>query len=239
MAARIAAALGFYIKRGDAQSLDTETEFSTPGGQRHYDIAPGMIYDELKPGEDLGMVESNRPNVHLYEFRNGQMRAVAAGTRGSYSSIARDYNGTYSSQRQELVESFEGYNVLQQWFVGQQSRPVYRNWLAMALLSGVTIPKDVDKKSLYNALYLGPVMPWIDPGKEAAAWKAIVRGGAGTEAEWTRARGKNPQEVKRQRLRETQFNRENGLVFDSDPANDKGVLPDAANDKPAPSRDDD
>ncbi|MGY9368143.1 phage portal protein [Citrobacter pasteurii] len=146
---------------------------------------------------------------------------------------------TYSSQRQELVESFEGYNVLQQWFVGQQSRPVYRNWLAMTLLSGVTIPKDVDKKSLYNALYLGPVMPWIDPGKEAAAWKAIVRGGAGTEAEWTRARGKNPQEVKRQRLRETQFNRENGLVFDSDAANDKGVLPDAANDKPAPSRDDD
>lgn len=109
----------------------------------------------------------------------------------------------------------------------------------MTLLSGVTIPKDVDKKSLYNALYLGPVMPWIDPGKEAAAWKAIVRGGAGTEAEWTRARGKNPQEVKRQRLRETQFNRENGLVFDSDAANDKGVLPDAANDKPAPSRDDD
>jgi capsid protein len=65
------------------------------------------------------------------------MRAVAAGTRGSYSSIARDYNGTYSSQRQELVESFEGYNVLQQWFVGQHSRPVYRAWLAMALLTAL------------------------------------------------------------------------------------------------------
>lgn len=101
------------------------------------------------------MVESDRPNVHLYEFRNGQMRAVAAGTRGSYSSIARDYNGTYSSQRQELVESFEGYNVLQQWFVGQQSRPVYRNWLAMTLLSGVTIPKDVDKNPFTTRSILG------------------------------------------------------------------------------------
>jgi len=227
VAARIAAALGFYIKRGDAQSLGEDGEFSPPGGQRHYDIAPGMIYDDLRPGEDLGMVESNRPNVHLYEFRNGQMRAVAAGTRGSYSSIARDYNGTYSSQRQELVESFEGYNVLQQWFVGQHSRPVYRAWLAMALLSGVEVPPDVDPNSLYNALYLGPVMPWIDPGKEANAWKAIVRGGAGTEAEWARARGKNPQEVKRQRLRETEFNRQHGLVFDSDAANDKGAMPDA------------
>ncbi len=242
VAARIAAALGFYIKRGDAQSLGDDGEFSEPGGQRHYDIAPGMIYDDLKPGEDLGMVESNRPNVHMYEFRNGQMRAVAAGTRGSYSSIARDYNGTYSSQRQELVESFEGYNVLQQWFVGQHSRPVYRAWLAMALLSGIEIPPDVDRNSLYNALYLGPVMPWIDPVKEATAWKAIVRGGAGTEAEWTRARGKSPQEVKRQRIRETEFNKDHGLVFDSDAANDKGVPADAKTEKhddPTPPQDDD
>lgn len=226
VAARIAASLGFYIKRGDAANLSDEEWKPKAEKYRHFDIAPGMIFDDLAPGEDMGMVESNRPNVHLYEFRNGQMRAVAAGTRGTYSSIARDYNGTYSAQRQEMVEGFEGYNVLQQWFVGQQSRPVYRAWLAMALLD-MDIPPDVDRRSLYNALYLGPVMPWIDPVKEAAAWKAIVRGGAGTEAEWTRARGQNPQEVKRQRIRETEFNRTNGLVFDSDAANDKGVMPDA------------
>lgn len=33
VAARIAAALGFYIRRGDAQSLDDSGEFSEPGGQ--------------------------------------------------------------------------------------------------------------------------------------------------------------------------------------------------------------
>lgn len=222
VAARIAASLGFYIKRGDATSFDEDVK---SGGEkyRHFDIAPGMIFDDLAPGEDLGMVESNRPNVHLYEFRNGQMRAVAAGTRGSYSSIARDYNGTYSSQRQELVEGFEGYNVLQQWFVGQHSRPVYRAWAAMALLSGIKIPKEVDKATIFNALYLGPVMPWIDPGKEADAWRSIVRGGAGTEAEWTRARGKSPAEIKRQREREINYNRERGLIYDSDAANDKGA----------------
>ncbi|EQA1467431.1 phage portal protein [Escherichia coli] len=239
VAARIAAALGFYIKRGDAASFPTDNDW-TPTEQkpRYFDISPGMIFDELAPGEDLGMVESNRPNVHLYEFRNGQLRAVAAGTRGSYSSIARDYNGSYSSQRQELVEGYEGYGVLQQWFVGQYSRPVYRAWLEQAI-PFLEIPPDVDMSTLFNATYLGPVMPWIDPVKEAAAWRAILRGGAGTEAEWIRARGQSPQEVKRQRLRETEFNRENGLVFDSDAANDKGVIPDAANDKPASSRDDD
>ncbi|NHV87550.1 phage portal protein, partial [Escherichia coli] len=63
VAARIAAALSFYIKRGDGASGD-EAEFSEPGTARNFDIAPGMIFDELRPGEDLGMVESNRPNVH-------------------------------------------------------------------------------------------------------------------------------------------------------------------------------
>ncbi|MGK9012162.1 phage portal protein [Serratia marcescens] len=222
VAARIAASLGFYIKRGDASQGD-DGEYSEPGTHRHFDIAPGVIYDDLRPGEDLGMVESNRPNVHLYEFRNGQLRAVAGGTRGSYSSIARDYNGSYSSQRQELVEGFEGYYVLQNWFVGQQSRPIYRAWVDMLRLSKIKLPDDVDMSTLYNALYLGPVMPWIDPEKEAKAWKAIVRGGAGTEAEWIRARGESPQEIKRQRVREIEFNRKNGLVLDSDAANDSGA----------------
>lgn len=223
VAARIAAALGFYIKRGDATTFQTD-EFEDPENKyQMFDIAPGMIFDGLKPGEDLGMVESNRPNVHLYEFRNSQLRAVAGGTRGSYSSISRDYNGSYSSQRQELVEGFEGYNVLQNWFVGQHSRPIYRAWIDMLKLSGIKIPHDVDPSSLYNALYLGPVMPWIDPVKEAQAWKGIVRGGAGTESEWIRARGQSPQEIRRQRLREIEYNRERGLVFDSDAANDSGA----------------
>ncbi|MEG3135516.1 phage portal protein [Rouxiella sp. T17] len=223
VAARIAAALGFYVKRGDAQNYNSDDENDADGKHRLFDISPGMIFDGLKPGEDLGMVESNRPNVHLYEFRNSQLRAVAGGTRSSYSSIARDYNGTYSSQRQELVEGFEGYGVLQNWFVGQHSRPVYRSWIDMFKLSGISIPADVDPASLYNAIYLGPVMPWIDPVKEAAAWKGIVRGGAGTESEWIRARGQSPQEIRRQRQREIEFNREHGLIFDSDAANDSGA----------------
>jgi lambda family phage portal protein len=232
VAARIAAALSFYIKRGDA-SQGEEGEFSEPGSARNFDIAPGMIYDELRPGEDLGMVESNRPNVHMYEFRNGQLRAVASGTRGSYSSIARDYNGSYSSQRQELVEGFEGYYVLQNWFVGQHSRPVYRAWVDILKNSKIKLPDDVDMSTIYNAIYLGPVMPWIDPVKEAESWKTIVRGGAGTEAEWIRARGKSPQEIKRQRVQETEFNRENGLVLDSDAANDSGAKANEETNKPA------
>ncbi|MGV0085946.1 phage portal protein [Rahnella aceris] len=220
-AARIAAALGMYVKKGDGQSYDDA------GGKdkdpRELNIEPGMVFDELEPGEEIGMIKSDRPNPNLETFRNGQLRAVAAGSRSSFSSISRNYNGTYSSQRQELVESFEGYGILQDAFIAAVTRPMYRSWLQMAITAGVIdVPPDVDMSTLFNAVYSGPVMPWIDPMKEANSWRVLLRGGAATEGDWVRARGANPGDVKRRRKAEVDENKTLGLVFDTDPANDKG-----------------
>lgn len=221
-AARIAAALGMNIRKGDGQSYETDGNDSKEN-ERELTIQPGIIYDDLKPGEEIGMVKSNRPNPNLETFRNGQLRAVAAGSRLSFSSTARNYNGTYSAQRQELVESTDGYLILQDWFIGAVTRPMYRAWLKQAVASGVIrLPRDLDRSSLYTAVYSGPVMPWIDPVKEAEAWKIQIRGGAATESDWVRAGGRNPDDVKRRRKAEIDENRKLDLVFDTDPASDKG-----------------
>ncbi|EHB6957057.1 phage portal protein [Escherichia coli] len=180
-AARIAAALGMYIRKGDGQSYEPDGN-GRKENERELTIQPGIIYDDLKPGEEIGMVKSDRPNPNLETFRNGQLRAVAAGSRLSFSSTARNYNGTYSAQRQELVESTDGYLILQDWFIGAVTRPMYRAWLKQAVASGVIrLPRDLDRSSLYTAVYSGPVMPWIDPVKEAEAWKIQIRGGAATD----------------------------------------------------------
>lgn len=223
-AAKLAASVGLWIKRGDASTYDDENSAQDESSDyRSFEMSPGMVYDRLKPGEELQMLESNRPNNNMAGFRNGQLRAVAAGVRAGYSSVARDYNGTYSAQRQELVESFEGYAVLQEWFVSRVARPQYRGWVNMLMLSDIEIPPDVDPATIYDAIYMAPVMPWIDPVKESEAWKTQIRGGAATEAGWIRARGMSPRQVKQQRMREIEFNRQNGLVFDTDPANETGT----------------
>jgi len=220
VAARISACLAFYIKKGDAEAYMPPEETQAP---RSFNIAPGMTFDDLRPGEEVGTIQSNRPNTGLNIWREGQLRSAAAGTRSNYSSIARDYDGSYSAQRQELVEGFEGYAVLQDEFVAMWSRPVYRAWLEMELLTDLQIPADLDKRSLMDAVYLAPVMPWIDPAKESNGWKTQIRGGAATETEWIRARGSNPDEIRRLRVQEIKFNRENGIVTDTDPANDSGA----------------
>ena len=218
-AARIAAALGMYIKKGDGQDFDEQNSKD----KREMLIEPGIIYDDLLPGEDIGMIKSDRPNPNLETFRNGQLRAVSAGSRLSFSSTARNYDGTYSAQRQELVESTDGYLILQDWFIGAVTRPMYRAWLEMAVAAGeIKLPRGLDLDSLYTAVYSGPVMPWIDPVKEANGWKMQIRGGAATESDWVRASGRNPDDVKLRRKAEIDDNRDLGLVFDTDPANDKG-----------------
>ncbi|EFT6976722.1 hypothetical protein HVK88_002476 [Escherichia coli] len=58
--------------------------------------------------------------------------------------------------------------------------------------------------------------------KEAEAWKIQIRGGAATESDWVRAGGRNPDDVKRRRKAEIDENRKLDLVFDTDPASDKG-----------------
>jgi lambda family phage portal protein len=133
-----------------------------------------MLYDDLRPGEEIGMIKSDRPNTNLESFRNGQLRAVSAGPASAYSSASRNYDGTYSAQRQELVESTDGYFVLQDWFIGSVTRHIYRAWLNLAILSGkITVPRGLDMDTLYSAVYSGPVMPWIDPAKKRTPGKYL------------------------------------------------------------------
>jgi capsid protein len=80
-------------------------------------------------------------------------------------------------------------------------------------------------KTLFDAIYLAPVMPWIDPEREANGWKALIRGSAGTVTEWIRARNRNPDEVRDQRLSELEWEKQNNVITDSNPANDPGAQP--------------
>lgn len=219
VAARIAAALTMYIKKGDSSLFGTgseETDADT--GSRQFGLAPGVVFDGLAPGEDVGMIESNRPSALLEGFRDAMLRAVASGTRVGASTLSKNYNGTYSAQRQELVESQSGYTILQDQFIDQWSRKVYRRWLEVAIASKkIIVPAGVDPSTVKNAVYMAPVMPWIDPSKEASAWKDLVSGGFATESEVARARGLDPAELKLNRASEIEENRELELVFDSDP----------------------
>lgn len=211
VAARISAVLAAYIKRTDEYSGKAGDDESV------FQMAPGMFFDGLQPGEDIGTVESNRPSTLLPPYRDSMLTAVGRGTRVTRSNITGNFDGTYSSQRQEMVEGYAGYEVLQQMFINKWSRRVYRRFIDMAVASGLLeVPADIEISTLYNAMYIAPVMPWIDPDKESKAHERNVKAGFDTEANVIRSRGKSPQDTKQQRAQEVKENKEKDLVFSSD-----------------------
>ena len=217
VAARLAAAMAFYIKKGDPQSYGENDNPGEDPGRNYLSVKPGTVYDDLKPGEEMGTLESNRPNGFLQSFLDGMVRRVCSAVGVNYSTVAKKYDGTYSAQRQELVESFVAYGVFQNAWIAQFTRPTYRNFVRIAMMTKkIHVPPEVDPSTIYNAWYQAPVMPWIDPAKESEAHTGLVAGGFSTEAHVNRSRGLNPGEVKRQRAKEVAENKRLGLVFSSD-----------------------
>ncbi len=227
VAARVAAALTAYIKKGMPE------DYTAPDSgkkDRSFSMKPGMVFDGLLPGEEVGTIQSNRPSGLLEPFRDGQLRAVASGTGANYSSMSKNYNGTYSAQRQELVEGWGNYQALTSLFVSQFSRPIYRRFVDAAIASGVVrLPRDIDPLTIYDADFRGPAMPWIDPDKESKANERLERAGYKSAQQIIRDRGGNPSDTMRQIKRWRDEADRNALIFTTDPKHDKGQ----ANEGPA------
>jgi lambda family phage portal protein len=216
IAAKVAASMAAAIKKGSPELYEPEPN----GAARELKFRPGMIFDDLMPGESIEMIDSKRPNPSLEGFRNGQLRAAAAGLGTSFSSLSKNYNGTYSAQRQELVEQWGVYAALQSEFTSQMVRPIYERFLQTAVMSrALKVPSDVDMTTLDDALFIGPQMPWIDPMKEAESWAALEMNGHASGPEIIRRRGAIPADVLEQESRWRRLANEKGVRIATDPTN--------------------
>lgn len=199
IAAKIAACMAAFIIKGDPTTYVPEMGQDGNGNplpERQMRFAPGMIFDNLRPGESVGTVDTNRPNANLVPYRDGQLRAAAGGFRVSFSSLAKNYNGTYSAQRQELVEQYGGYGVLAWEYISRKTRPQVERFVMTAVASGrVRLPPDTPMHTLTDALYLPPVMPWIDPKKEAESLAILEDNTYMSGPEIIRRRGASPRDV--------------------------------------------
>lgn len=204
IAAKVAASLSAQIVKGQPEmygSSDAASGVLLPEGDigkeyRALTMRPGMIADDLLPGERVELIDSKRPNPNTETFRSGQLRAAAGGFGTSYSSLSLDYNGTYSAQRQELVEKWGGYHKLGEAFIALQVRPTWKRFVEAAVLGGqIALPRGWSLRHLSAASYIRPVMPWIDPLKEAIAKGEAEDRGWQSPQQNTLLMGNQPDEV--------------------------------------------
>ena len=96
-------------------------------------------------------------------------------------------------------------------------RPIWEKFVEMAVLSGQLkeAGDQINPLSLKKASFQGPIMPWIDPQKEANAEEKMVQSGFKSRAQVIRERGNNPQDVFEQIKQEREQETEAGISFSS------------------------
>jgi lambda family phage portal protein len=200
-------------------------------------MEPGLVFDGLLPGEDVGTIDSKRPNPNLEQFRNAMLRAVAAGTGTRFSSIAKNYNGTYSAQRQELVEAVTHYRRLFDYLRARFYLPVWQRFVDASRLAGlVRIPAGVEPMSIYRPEIRSPRMPWISPDDELKAFEIAVTNGFMSRVQVIRDMGGDPAVVDAQLAADTFDVRP---VASKSPSNLQAIDNEPANQQPENEEDQD
>lgn len=215
VAAKVAASMTGYIKKGSPDLFEQGS--TTP---REMTFEPGIIYDNLQVGEDIGTIDTNRPNPNVVTFRDGQLRAAAGGIGVGYSSMSNNFEGSYSSRRQENLENHSHYGVIWHYFKERSERPVWERFALMAMTAGlIEAPSDVDVNSLDDVTFSRPPVMVIDPAKEANANKTDLELGITSKSAIIRSRGENPDDVRKQIASEKQKDEDAGLIDPPAPDN--------------------
>ena len=135
-----------------------------------FNIDVGTVITDLEPGEDIEVLNTQRPSFNALEYRKVILRKIASAIACSYSTLARDYSGTYSSQRQEKVEIKNGYDAMFSRFCRRVMYERYDKFIEAGQLAGI-IPNMVDPKMVS---FRRPHEPWIDPQKEVNAYHIML-----------------------------------------------------------------
>lgn len=203
LAHKVAASFCAQIIKGDPgaygdHDVNKQVGDAVDRAMRSFTMAPGMIADQLLPGEKIEAIDTRRPNANVSIYVNDQLRRAAGGVGVGGSSMTGKYDGSYSAQRQELIEKHGGYIMLSEQFIDRFVRPVWESFVQACWLAGmVRLPAGWTLADLSAATFIRPAMPWIDPLKEVLARELLV------DREWLAPQqailqgGNDPEEVQR------------------------------------------
>jgi capsid protein len=97
---------------------------------------------------------------------------------------------------------------------------VYERWMEMAVLAGVLVLPgyELDAERYEESKWIAPAAQFVDPQKEADAYKSLIRNGIMTLSQVIALHGGDFEEQMRQRAHELALSDELGIVLDSDPS---------------------
>lgn len=172
VAARIGAAkMGFYTV--DKDMVDgglTLDQLKDATGELVQDVEAGML-EALPPGVDFKSFDPDYPHQNFGSFVDQCQRGLAAGVNVAHHNLSGNMSGVnYSSARIAELAERRHWRALQKWLISSFVRPVFEDWLRMALATrsirlpnGAPLPADRFEKFSTAASFQPPGWAWVDP----------------------------------------------------------------------------
>ena len=182
VAARVGAAkMGFITTPdGDPTSFAGERDSE---GKMYDEVEPGH-FGTLSPGQGFVGFDPEYPQANYGPFVKSCLRGIASGLGVAYNTLANDLEGVnFSSIRSGVIEERDNWMLLQNWFVDAFIKPVFTDWLSIALLTGnITNPNGsplpAGKLKKFNSATWQPRRwQWVDPVKDMEFARLAITSG--------------------------------------------------------------
>ena len=199
-------------------------------GERLTNFEPG-VFKHLAPGESVTVPQLGNADTEYEAFLRPMLRSLAAGSGVPYPTVSADYSqANYSSSRLERLEVLELWRSLQDWIIEDACQVVFERAMAAAVGAG-TLPLpgyDLAPERYEAVKWFARGWEFVDPQKESAANKELVRSGFKTQAQIVAEQGGDLEDLLMARAAEVERAQQLGIQFDTNPADDlQGGAPNA------------
>ena len=191
-------------------------------GERLTNFEPG-VFKHLAPGESVTVPQLGNADTEYEAFLRPMLRSLAAGSGVPYPTVSADYSqANYSSSRLERLEVLELWRSLQDWIIEDVCQVVSERAMAAAVGAGtLSLPGYDLAPERYEAFrWFARGWEFVDPQKESAANKEMVRSGFKTQAQIVAEQGGDLEDLLMARAAEVERAQQLGIQFDTNPADD-------------------
>jgi lambda family phage portal protein len=190
-----ASKLGFFISDFDSPAGGYQGEGQDSYGNIKMDGSPGT-FENLPPGVRPEIIDPTHPNQNLPGFRKAMLQGVAAGLAISYPLLGSDLEGVnYSSIRQGTLSERDMWKLIQRWYIDEVKKPIFYQWLEMALMSGQLEYDMTDYNRMAYCEFQGRRWEWIDPDKDSRAEDRRLKNRLTSHQRIARGKGEDIDEI--------------------------------------------
>ena len=169
------------IAEGNAERVASD-------GMRLEKLEGGLVH-YMNEGEDVKIMDPNRPGSSFSPFIELSLRSIAAALNYPYEVLAKNFfRTTFSSGRLAMLDGWMGFSMRQQPLVEQMLDPVWRAIVHDAVFSGemdgLINPIDyLERPCAYERNRWAPqARGFVDPPKEVGAHVDALEAGIATKA---------------------------------------------------------